>query len=70
MKTTAERQKEWRERRKAEGYEMITVWLEPDVSKALNKAISASDKPQTERQKVINSALRNTLGINTGSGTI
>ena len=64
MKTTAERQKEWRERRKAEGYQMLTVWLDPDVSEALKKAVMKSDTPQAERQKMINDALRKRLGAN------
>jgi hypothetical protein len=58
MKTAAERQKEWRERYKAQGYQMITVWLEPDVAKALGKVSIESDKPFAERQKIINLALR------------
>lgn len=60
-KTSAERQREWRKARKEEGWQMHTIWLEPDVAKALDKAISASVKPQSERQKIINEALLKTL---------
>lgn len=65
MKTTAERQKEWRERRKAEGYEMLTIWLDPEVSVKLKKAVLESDTPLVDRQKLINLALNRLLDEHT-----
>lgn len=63
MKTPAERQKEWRERKEVEGFKMITIWLEPDVAKALSKASIESDTPFADRQKLINLALRELLDV-------
>lgn len=64
MKSTADRQREWRKRQKEQGYQMLTVWLDPDVSEALKTAVMKSDTPQAERQKLINYALRKLLGVN------
>ena len=60
-KTTAERQREWREKRKAQGYEMHTVWLDPDVAKKLNERLRNSEKKQSDRQQLINQTLRENL---------
>jgi hypothetical protein len=60
-KTSAQRQQQWREKRKAEGYQMHTVWLEPDVAEALDAAIRDSETKQTDRQKIINDCLRKCL---------
>jgi hypothetical protein len=60
-KTSAQRQQEWRNKRKAEGYQMHTVWLEPDVAKALDAVIQGSESKQADRQKVINQWLRKSL---------
>jgi len=57
-KTNAHRQKEWRDKRKADGYEMHTVWLDPDVAEHLNKYLDESEKPQAERTRLINEAVR------------
>lgn len=57
-KTTAERQREWRQRRRDEGYEMHTVWLDPDVAELLAGATGGHRAPQGERQRIINDALR------------
>jgi uncharacterized protein (DUF4415 family) len=54
-KTPAERQKAYRERRKAEGYEWIRVRLDPDVAAALK------GKTHTDKQEIINRALRAVL---------
>lgn len=61
MKTSAQRQKQWRDRRKADGYQMITIWLEPDVARALDAAVNDSGTKQAERQRVINQSLRRCL---------
>ena len=60
-KTSAERQREWRKARKDEGWQMHTIWLEPDVAKALDAAIQGSDTKQADRQRVINERLREYL---------
>lgn len=60
-KTSAQRQQQWREKRKAEGYQMHTVWLEPDVTKALDAVIEDSETKQADRQKIINECLRKYL---------
>lgn len=60
-KTTAGRQKEWRERRKAQGYEMHTIWLDPDVAKKLNDKLRKAEKVQSQRQEIINQVLRENL---------
>jgi hypothetical protein len=60
-KTSAQRQQQWREKRKADGYQMHTIWLEPDVAKALDAAIRDSETKQADRQKVINQWLRKSL---------
>ena len=57
-KTNADRQKAWRDKRKADGYEMHTVWLDPDVAEQLNKYLDGSEKPQAERTRLINKAVR------------
>ena len=61
-KTNADRQKAWRDKRKADGYEMHTVWLDPDVAELLNKYLDGSEKPQAERTRLINEAVRAMLG--------
>jgi len=61
MKTSAERQKEWRDRYRAKGYQMLTVWLDPDVAAALTQAVIESDTPSVDRQKLINSVIRELL---------
>ena len=61
-KTNANRQKAWRDKRKADGYEMHTVWLDPDVAEHLNKHLDGSEKPQAERTRLINEAVRAMLG--------
>jgi metal-responsive CopG/Arc/MetJ family transcriptional regulator len=38
---------------------MVTVWLDPDVAQSLDELIQ--DKPQAERQRMINQALRDYL---------
>ena len=60
MKTTAERQKAWRQSKKQEGFEQVAVWLDPDVSMALERA-TQGQKKHAERQRVINEALRKFL---------
>jgi len=60
-KTNADRQKAWRDKRKADGYEMHTVWLDPDVAEQLNKYLDGSEKPQAERTRLINEAVRTML---------
>lgn len=60
-KTSAQRQQQWREKRKAEGYQMHTVWLEPDVAKAIDAALKDSETKQAVRQKIINQCLRKCL---------
>jgi hypothetical protein len=60
-KTNADRQKAWRDKRKADGYEMHTVWLDPDVAEHLNKYLDGSEKPQAERTRLINEAVRTML---------
>jgi hypothetical protein len=61
-KSSSERQKAWRDRRKAEGYEMHTIWLDPDVADSLAKYLEGADKPQAERTRLINEAVREMLG--------
>jgi len=62
MKTTAERQKAWRTKRKAEGFSVVTVWLEPDVARELER-VTGGQKQHTERQRIINQALRSYFPI-------
>lgn len=57
-KTSAQRQRQWRENRKALGYQQHTIWIDPDVASALDAAITASRAKQAERQRVINECLR------------
>jgi len=57
-KTNADRQKAWRDKRKSDGYEMHTIWLEPDVVQGLNRLLDGSEKPQAERTRLINDAVR------------
>jgi len=61
MKTSAERQKEWRQRKASEGYTMISIWFDPDVSAVVGKAVEESETPHSDRQKLINSAIRELL---------
>jgi hypothetical protein len=61
-KSNSERQKLWRDKRKAQGYEMHTIWLDPDVVQGLNRLLDGSQKPQTERIRLINEAIRKMLG--------
>lgn len=71
MKSGAERQKAWRKNREAEGYRMVTVWLDPDVAKALetttdrHRPDTGRQAGHTERQRMINEALRRQLGLET-----
>lgn len=60
-KSNSERQKAWRDKRKADGYEMHTIWLDPDVAESLGKCLDESEKPQAERTRIINEALRGFL---------
>ena len=60
MKSTAERQKAWRQKREAEGFKMVTVWIDPDVSQEL-EAVTGGQSRHTERQRIINEALRQYL---------
>jgi uncharacterized protein (DUF4415 family) len=60
MKTTAERQKAWRQAKKKEGFEMVTIWLDPDIAQDL-KRVTKGQRRHTERQRVINEALRRYL---------
>ena len=55
--TDAERQKRRRQRRKDQGYEMHTIWLDPDVAKLINERVKDSPTPQAARQKLINELL-------------
>jgi hypothetical protein len=57
-KSTAERQRQWRKKRAEQGYEMHTIWLDPDVAQLLNEKISGSDTPQAERTKLINQSVK------------
>jgi hypothetical protein len=58
-KDTATRQREWRAKRRAEGQQMVTVWLDPDTGKLLDSIVSKQGKPkQTARQDVINKAIQ------------
>lgn len=59
--SAAERQKSWRTRRKLDGYEMHTIWLDPDVVESLTKHLEGSEKPQSERTRLINEAVRKML---------
>lgn len=59
-KTAAERQRAWRARRREEGYQMVTVWLDPDVSDALEQRLD-EDGRQAKLQQIINDALRAVL---------
>lgn len=61
-KSTAERQRQWRKKRAEQGYEMHTVWLDPDVVQGLNRLMDGSEKPQAERTRLINEAVRAMLG--------
>ena len=61
-KTNADRQKAWRDKRKADGYEMHTIWLDPDVAQGLSRLLDGSEKPQAERTRLINEAVRAMLG--------
>lgn len=60
-KSNSERQKEWRKRRKEQGYEMHTFWLEPDVADLVNEALKDSENKQKDRTKLINKALEKLL---------
>ena len=60
-KSAAERQKAWREKRKAEGYQMHTVWLDPDVSAKLEDRLGEVENKQSKRQELINKLLRKSL---------
>jgi len=58
-KDTATRQREWRARRKAEGYRMTTVWLDPDTAKLLEKMVDKHcfTPPNAAKQDIINRAI-------------
>lgn len=66
-KTAAQRQRQWRDKRKAEGYQMHTFWLDPDVAQALDRVTEGSGSKQADRQRVINDALRQVLQCGKGS---
>jgi hypothetical protein len=68
MKSAAERQKAWRQKRDAEGFRMVTVWLDPDVARELEK-VTGGQKQHTERQRIINQALRRQMGISSPDKT-
>lgn len=57
-KTLSERQRQWRDKRKKEGYQMHTIWLEPDVARGLDGLLEGSEKKQVDRQRIINEILR------------
>lgn len=61
-KTNAQRQKGWRDKRKAEGYQTHLVWLEPDVAAKLDRMIGKAGKKHVERQRIINQAIRQFSG--------
>jgi len=60
-KSNAERQRQWRQQRIEQGYEMHTVWLDPDVADLINAKLNDSNTPQAERTKLINDAIRASL---------
>jgi len=62
MKPNAARQKAWRDKRKQEGYQMVTLWLDPDVAQALDTKLAGSAKKQADRQRLVNQVLRDHLG--------
>ena len=41
---------------------MHTIWLDPDVADSLAKYLEGADKPQAERTRLINEAVREMLG--------
>lgn len=57
-KSAAERQRQWRKKRAEQGYEMHTIWLDPDAARLLNEKLAGSEKPQAERTKLINEAVK------------
>jgi len=58
-KTAAERQRLWRERKRDQGYRREIVWLDPDVSELIDKALAES--PQANIKEIINQAIRSQL---------
>ena len=70
-KTNAERQREFRERRKAEGYRRLTVMLDPGTVQAIEDCmdmIATPDKKATaSREQIVRAAIityRNALLAN------
>ena len=61
-KSNAERQKEWRQRMKDQGYRREVVWLDPDIRELVDKKLKAS--PQASLNKLINDALDQYLQSN------
>jgi hypothetical protein len=57
-KTVAQRQQQWRAKRKEAGYQMHTVWLDPDVAQALDSVIEGAGSKQADRQRLINQYIR------------
>lgn len=55
-KSNAERQRQWRDHMKAEGYRPLVVWLPQEAMEILTRY------PEKERGQVILTALRNTPG--------
>src|SRR5919109_1727165 len=62
--SNAERQKQWRDRMKAEGYRPMMVWLPPEAAEILTRY------PEKERGQVILTALRNTPGNDTSNSHV
>lgn len=60
MKSVADRQREWRKKRREAGYQMLTVWLDPDVVGKLESRLKSTTK-QAERQQLVNEVLRQNL---------
>jgi len=60
-KTAAQRQREWRQRQREAGFRQHTVWIEPDIAERMQERVKGSDSPQSERQRLINDALREYL---------
>lgn len=56
-KDTASRQREWRAKRRAEGHQMITVWLDPETAGVLDDLVGDQPK-QKARQEIIRKAIR------------
>jgi hypothetical protein len=59
-KDTAVRQREWREKRKAEGYQMLTVWLEPETAQMLEDMAERNqdESKLAAKTRLVNEAIR------------